>query len=279
MTPQTYEDLFKLDSGLRETMDLTIVMAYFATHAEYQGGRVHLLFLTGFDEAGDEQEVRMSVGGDWSSADGGKTITHPTKSHINRNTIYGHFLTHAMEVPELRDALITQPGGPTTAAIWENLIIHLDLTSISFGRNLDPQERLMPTAFLGRYNSDAPAPPATPATPAPAPVASPVPPAQVPTVPTPPLPNVDTPATVPTATPTAPSPAELVAQARAQAAAQQANSGSPLYNEMVELAKASATFGDFMAAAFARADVLSDEELAVQVADDTAAGIFAQAHT
>jgi hypothetical protein len=36
---------------------------------------------------------------------------------------------------------------------------------------------------------------------------------------------------------------------------------------MIQLAKASASHADFMAAAFARPDVLTDEELAIQVAD------------
>lgn len=250
-----YEELFHLDSGLRGNMDLTIHMAYFSTHAEYQNGNTYLLFLTGVDEAGDPQEVRMSVGGDWTSSDGGKTITHPTKKFINRNTIYGHFLSHALEVPELRATLASR-GGPLTAAIWDNLIIHLDLTEISFGRNLDPQERLMPTKFLGIYTEGA-----VPATP------------QTVVADSPPLTPAPVQATV---TPTTPSPADLVAAAKAKAAAQ-SNGASPLYTEMFELAKSSTTFQDFMGQAFAREDVLADEELAVQVADDKA-GIWSAAH-
>lgn len=238
-----YSDEYKLDSGLRESMDLTVHLAYFSTSADYQNGNVYLLFLTGEDEEGEPVEVRMSVGADWTSADGGKTITHPTKKYINRNTIYGHWLTHAIEIPELR-AVLAERGGPTVAAIWDNLRLHLDLTEIKFGKNLDPQERLMPTSFLGVYE-DSGTSSTTPLT---------------------------TPTPSPTVSPAAPSPADVVAQAKAKAAAA-SNGSSPLYTEMVELAKASSTYSDFVSAALARDDVLADEELAVQVADE--GGIWA----
>jgi hypothetical protein len=42
---------------------------------------------------------------------------------------------------------------------------------------------------------------------------------------------------------------------------------------MIQLAKVSASHAEFMAAAFARPDVLADEELAMQVADE-ATGIW-----
>jgi hypothetical protein len=266
------EDLFKLDSGLRESMDLTIHMAYFATNADYQGGVPWLLYLTGSDESGDPVEMFMSVGADWSSADGGASITHPTKKFINKSTIYGHWLRHALEIPELREVLVNRDGGPTTAAIWNNLILHLDLVEIKFGKNVDPVERLMPTGFLGVYDENAQVPQA-PATPPVAPPAAPVPapaPVQQPT----------TPLTAPTPTatvPSGPTPQERVAAAQAQAAVA-SNGGSPLYNEMVELAKASPDFQTFMTTAFSRSDVLADESLAIQVAEDGPGGIWAATH-
>lgn len=267
----TFAEEWKLDSGLRETMDLEIHMAYFATSADYQGGRVILLFLTGSDETGEPVEIRMSAGADWSSQDGGKTIVHPTKKRINKNCIYGHFINAAIECEDnvggqfLRDVLFSR-GTPTTADIWTGIKMHLDLTEIKFGKNVDPQERLLPTHFLGLSTESAPALP-TPGVPAP-PVATvpPTPPAAPPVPPVaPPVPPV-APVAAPPIQPTL-TPAEIVAQAQAQAAATQ-NGGSPLYTEMMELARASATYGDFTAAAFARNDVLADEELAIQVADE-----------
>lgn len=249
----TYADAWQLDSGLREAMDLEIHLAYFGTSADYQGGRVYLLFLTGSDENGEPAELRMSVGGDWTSPDGGKTIVHPKKTRINKNSIYGHFISSAVALEDvvdgklLRDIMFDR-GTPLEADIWVGVKMHLDLQEISFGKNVDPQERLLPTRFLGLSTESAPLAqtpaPVAPQQPAPAPA---------------------------TVTGAALSPQELVAQAKASAAVTQ--NGSALYQEMIQLAKASNSHADFMAAAFARADVLADEELAMQVADE-ATGIW-----
>ena len=236
----SYEDAYKLDSGLRESMDLTILNPYFAHNADYQGGKPILLYLNGHDEAGEPVEMFMSVGADWVTADGGKTITHPTKSRVNRNTVYGHWLSHAVEIPELRDILFDR-GAPTSADVWLNLVLHLDLTEIKFGKNLDPQERLMPTAFLG-YAEDG----------------------------TSPLTTVPAPLTVVPTTTSTTSPADIVAAARAT------QNGSPLYGQMVELAKSSADFPTFLTAALGNPEVLADDNLAQQVADQ--GQIWAMAH-
>jgi hypothetical protein len=242
-----YADDWKLDSGLRESMDLTIHSSYFSTSADYQGGRVYMLFLLGEDENGDPQELRLSVGSDWSSADGGQTITHPTRRHINKNSIYGHWIQNAIELEDvvdgttLRDVLVNRET-PMYAELWIGIKLHLDLVEIKFGRNIDPMERLLPTKYLGIYSEQPLQPPTAPAT----------------------LPLASTPA--------APSPAEVVAQAKA-ASAVTANGQSPLYQEMLDLARGSASHAEFQSAAFARADVLADEELAIQVADQ-AAGIW-----
>jgi hypothetical protein len=225
-------------------MDLEIHLAYFGTSQDYQGGRVYLLFLTGSDEAGEPAELRMSVGGDWTSSDGGKTIVHPKKTRINKNSIYGHFITAAVGCEEvvdgqtLRDVMFNR-GTPLTADIWVGVKMHLDIQQITFGKTVEPQDRLLPTRYLGLSTESAPLP-----TPSPAPVQ---PPAASATV------------------ATAPTPQEIVAQAQAQQAV--TSNGSALFQEMIQLAKASASHADFMAAAFARPDVLTDEELAIQVAD------------
>jgi hypothetical protein len=239
-------------------MDLEIHLAYFGTSQDYQGGRVYLLFLTGSDEDGEPAELRMSVGGDWTSADGGKTIVHPTKKRINKNSIYGHFIARAVELEDvvdgqtLRDVMFDR-GNPLTADIWVGVKMHLDLVTISFGKNVDPQERLLPTKYLGLSTESAPLSTASPQA---------APGFQPPVVPPTP--------TAPVAPPSL-TPLELVQQAKAQAAP--AANGSPLFQEMIQLAKASSSYQEFMAAAFARADVLADEELAVQVADE-ASGIW-----
>jgi hypothetical protein len=219
-------------------MDLTIVNPYFAANnsGNAPAGTLYL-YLNGFDEKEEPVEMYLSLGADWVTADGGKTITHPTKTRINKSSTYGHWLTHAAEIPELA-SLLYHRGPPTQADVWTNLVLHLELREIKFGRNIDPSERLMPVAFLGEY-SDSP---------------------------------LTTPATSPTLKP---SPADIVAQAKAKAAS--ANGGSPLYDEMISLAKASSNFPAFLAAALANPDVLADDELAQQVADE--GGIWAAANS
>lgn len=278
---------WKLDSGLRESMDLTVHSAYFGTSQDYQNGNVFLLFLIGSDEAGEPVDVRMSVGADWTSTDGGVTIVHPTKRLVNKNSILGHFVNAALALDDrvngqtLRDTLFSR-GDATDSRVWVGLMMHLDLVEIKFGRNIDPMERLLPTRFLGIYDDSAPpvpgAAPVAPAAPAQlpttplavAPPPAPPAPSAVPPMPAPPVPVGPPPvppATVPVAA--ALTPQEAVAQARAAASQQNVTSnGSPLFQEMLELARVSGTHGEFMAAAFARSDVLADEDLAIQIADE-----------
>ena len=249
----TNEDLWRLDSGLREDMVLSIHFAHFQPHADYQNGQQLLLFLIGTDENDDPAEIRMSPGADWATADGGKTIHHPTKKVqiINRNSIYGHWLQHALEIPELV-AVLKQKGIPTQADIWTNLVLHVQNREIVFGKNIDAQQRLMPTEFFGLVSDKAPAQ-------APA-MAAPV---------------VAAPVVAPP--PTAVDPIAAVAAARAAAANGSAAAVSPQFTAMVELAKTHTTHADFIAAAFSIPEVLADDALAQQVADEKV--IWAVAHS
>lgn len=225
------ESGWELDSGLNipDTMDFTIYSAYFSTHAEYQSGNTYLLFLLGVDEDGDPQELRMSVGADWTSKDGGKSISHPTKHKVSKNSIYGHWTEAAwacedvVDGKRLRDVL-AERGNAWEADTWVNLRLHLDLVQIKFGKNIEPTNRLMPTHYLGIVSEDTPA-----------------------------LTQPSTPTTV--------TPTVIITSATTS------NGASPLFQEMIDLAKASSTFPEFQKAAFERDDVLADEELAEQVAD------------
>lgn len=257
MTPEM-PAAFQLSSGLREDMVLSIATAYFAPDAGYQDGKVLMLWLIGPDEDGEPADIRMSVGADWQTADG-TVITHPTKKRqqLNKNTIYGHFLQAAFEIPELAKVLIERSDalggkGPLDARIWQGLILHLVSKEIVFGKNIDPQERLMPTEYLGNVD-DAPSPSPAPPTPTAAPA--------------------------PTPAPTTLSPAQQAIDAARAAKAQQAaaaTNGSPLYNRAVDLARQSPDFPTFLAAALDDAEILSDDELAVQCADESQ--IWASVH-
>jgi hypothetical protein len=278
----TYEvpDAWKLTSGLNDPTDFAIHSAYFSTSADYQNGQALLLFLIGTDEAGQPVEIRMPVGKEWITADAGKTITHAKKVHVQGNSIYGNWIQHAMDCEEVvngqraRDILFAR-GNPTISDIWLGLCFHLDPVDISFGPKIDPVERLLPTHFLGLWDDNTqtmPGPQTGLAQPRNVQLpASAVPPAPVPSAPVPTQPSLPTQppsATLPK------TPQQLVAEARASQATN--NGQSPLFQEMLTLAQASPTHAEFMAAAFSRPDVVADDELAVQVADDNA--IWALAH-
>lgn len=232
-------------------MVISIHAAYFSVDADYQSGRQYLLFLIGTDENTEPVEIRMSVGADWASADGGVTITHPTKRKqtINASCIYGHWISHAQEIPELVNVLRGR-GNPTNAKVWEGLILHLQESEIKFGRNIDPQMRLMPTEYFGLIEDSTPA--NIPFVP-PAPVVTP--PLGAPQVPTPvPAPAMD--------------PAALIAQARAKANQGPTSTGNSLYDKYFTLAKET-EWGVFLATALADSEVLADDELAQQIVDQS----------
>ncbi len=235
-------DAWQLDSGLREDMVLSIHSAYFAPHAEYMEGKQLMLWLIGTDEAEDPVDVRLSVGADWETGDGGNTISHPTKrkQHINKNSIYGKWLAFCFEIPDLAKTLIERGqalgSGPTDARIWIDLILHLQNKTLTYGRNIPDQERLMPVEFMGLVMDT----PVVQAAPAPAPVAS-------------------APATA--------DPMALVRAAQAAAAQPAMTNGSPLYARAIQLAKSSPDFNTFVTNALADPEILADEELAIQCAD------------
>jgi hypothetical protein len=239
-------DSWTTDSGMREDMVITIHSSYFAPHADYQDGKVLMLWLLGTDENEDPVEVRLSVGADWTTDDG-NVITHPTKKsqHINKNSIYGHWIGYSFQVPELAKVLIERGQelndlGARDARCWVDLIIHLQTKTIEFGPKVPSQERLMPIEYFGLYVDGQPA------------------------------------TVAPNAAP-APSPADVIAAARAaKAASPAASNGSPLYARAVEMAKSAPDFATFLAAALADDEILADDELAVQVADE--ALVWAVAH-
>jgi hypothetical protein len=250
-------DSWQLDSGLREDMVISIHSAYFAPHADYQDGKVLMLWLIGTDENEEPVEVRMSVGADWTTDDG-NTITHPTKrkQHINKNSIYGHWISYCFEITDLAKVIIER-GDATDARVWNDLILHLQLKEISFGRNLDPQERLMPTEYFGLVTD------VTPVAVAQQQVGEAVKAEE----------KVE--AMVESSEPV--DPKALVAAARAAAAKDAAvTNGSPLYLRAVQMAKDAPDFATFVGQAFDDADILADDELAERCADQSQ--VWATAH-
>lgn len=268
-------EAWELDSGLRDDMVLSIHGAYFAPHAEYQEGKQLMLWLLGTDENNEPAELRMSIGSDWQSPDGGNTIVHPTKKkqHINKSTIFGNWITFCFEIPALAKVLIER-GGPTDSRIWVGLVIHLQLKTLHWGGDIKDQDRLMPTEFFGLTTDQQPgsvpgmavaAPPAAPAPAAPAPPAPPVQPPGAPVQPTPPQDQVF-------------DPQAALAAARAAQSQPAGQNGSPLYTRAMTLAAGAPDFATFLGQAFADSEILADDELAERCADETTGGIWALAH-
>lgn len=251
-------DSFQLDSGLREDVVLTVASAYFTFDAAYQDGKSIRLILNGYDEEQEPFTIKISVGADWTTSDGGRTISHPTKKNINKNSIYGHFITAALEIPELKSVLISRDdgNGPKSALIWNDLILHCQAVEISFGRGIEARSYLMPTEYLG-LAEDAPGQlPMQPVSVTSAPTATPTPPATPPTL----------------------TAAERVAAAKAAKEASAVTPPaelSPLMQKLHQLVAESSTHDDFVAKALDLDEVLADDELAVQVATPTN-GIYAQ---
>jgi hypothetical protein len=258
-------EAWELDSGLRDDMTFSIQGAYFAPHAEYQEGRQLMIWLLGTDENNEPAEVRMSIGADWQSPDGGNTIVHPTKrkQHINKSCIFGHWISHSFEVPDLARELISR-GGPTDARIWIGLILQLNLRTLHWGGDIKDQERLMPTALVGLTDSNGNANVATQAAPSTPSVAT----TSVPVQAAPPA-GVDQ----------VFDPQAALAAARAAASTPQiAANASPLFQRAVGLAAGSPDFATFLGQAFADAEILADDELAEQCANEGAGGVWVVAH-
>lgn len=272
-TAPAVPEAWELDSGLRDDMVLSIHGAYFSPHAEYQEGKQLMLWLLGTDENNEPAELRMSIGSDWQTPDGGNTIVHPTKKkqHINKSSIYGHWISHCFEIPALAKTLIDR-GGPTDSRIWVGLVIHLQLRTLVWGGDIKDQDRLMPTEFFGLTtdpNAGSVPGMAVASPPAPAPAAPPAaPPAQPPAPPvqgTPPVDQVF-------------DPQAALAAARAAQNQPQSQNGSPLFTRAMTLAAGAVDFATFLGQAFADSEILADDELAERCADESPGGIWAQAH-
>jgi hypothetical protein len=251
-------------------MVISIHSAYFAPYADYMDGQVLMLTLIGTDENEDAVDVRMSVGADWMTDDG-NVIVHPTKKKqvVNKNSIYGHFFAYALNIPELAKVLVERSAaldnrGASDARVWIDLILHLQTQTIEFGKNIASQERLMPTEYLGLTTDSVQT-----TLPLQQPVGG--------KPPQPPAPSA--PSVPPTAPVTTGSDGSAMLAAARAAKAQEAavTNGSPLYTKAIGYAKSAADFPAFLSMAFGDDEILADDELAEQCADESA--VWASAHT
>lgn len=144
---------WEFGSGNRSNYDLYITESYFATDAAYQSGEAILLQLIGHDEDGNEAKEIFSVGKDWTSTDGGKTIesTKGSGAKINQGSMYARFCQSAIKCTP--DGLLAKRGTEKESSVWAGLIFHMDEVEQHFGKDIQPQWRNMPVAYKGMIDN------------------------------------------------------------------------------------------------------------------------------
>lgn len=177
-------DPFAPGSNIKENFDGT-VRCVFEKSENSDNYNAHM-FITASD--GEEVESFLSLGKDWVSYDGGRTVEHPRgdQTKFNGQTTYSEWITFAMggfagdvNDPDDKPAPLEkglgaagvlrernrQLGnrGPQCADIWEGLSFHFDVlkrhgrsrvvTKTPDGERVEwkdiVQERMMPVRFLG----------------------------------------------------------------------------------------------------------------------------------
>lgn len=248
--------LWQLGSGNFTDYDLHVRQAYFAPDAQYMSGEATLLQLHGVDNDGKEMREMFSVGKDWISTDGGKTIEYAKggNAKIRNNSMYGHFIASLVELGEDVLKQFMARGDASNAQIYIGAIFHMDEKTFTYGGNVSDQTHNMPTAFLG-FDDDSPVANQTNQTATPTPRAGRLAPSSV---------------------------ADRVAAAKAAAgpnpvAASPAstNGNSATYETLNKLAMELDTFNAFVDAASDIPEVQEDDELLNLVLDPTENGYYA----
>jgi hypothetical protein len=150
--PGKYADSFELgtDAFLNDR-NVTIQFATFRTDASYNNGNTLVCAFTMTDES-DTYEQLYSVGGDWTTPDGGYTVERIAgkKNQFSKSTNFGKWLAHCALLPELWE-LITDRGPATDARIWTGIRVHLTAEEETYTIQGESKTstRIYPDAFLG----------------------------------------------------------------------------------------------------------------------------------
>jgi hypothetical protein len=144
---------FSFDTGIKSDYDGEVTEAAFE---QGQSGNWSLKLT--FDIDGEEWHQSYSVGKDWSSFDGGETISHPNgdKARINNRTAYADFVACAMgtdaagEVVKRNEAYGGGNLGLLHAGLWVGLGFHMDALTREGIKRTDAGdwvagERVLPT--------------------------------------------------------------------------------------------------------------------------------------
>lgn len=162
--------------GIRD-FEFTVTGAYFASSEKYNqavGGDADILFLhwigtTDLDDRpvllGEDFHPSYKVGPDWTTVDGGKTVTYGGKSKTPRmgggQGGYGGLCSRVVElIPEGTPGDPLEKGHPSNASIWIGTKWYMEDVKVQPGTQWE-KNVLMPTQFLG-IEGAASAPTATP---------------------------------------------------------------------------------------------------------------------
>jgi len=211
-------DPFAPGSNLKEDYDGVMKEVTFEKSTQGDNYTAHMVVLA---DDGEEIESFLSLGKDWATYDGGRTVEHPrgVKAKFNGQTGYSEWITFAMggyegnrADPDGKPADIERGlgaaavmrernrrlgnRGPQCAELWDGLRFHFDVLERR-GRTRKGDEwvdtvveRMLPVRYLGT-NAPTTAPSAVTPAPAPTPAASsPSPPPPFPAAGTVPAPGV-----------------------------------------------------------------------------------------
>ena len=161
--------------GLMDNFNFVIMEAYFTTLSTYNSGDGYLLMLKGNTDDPDSPttEVAFSCGKGWLSVDGGKTVKNEKgRMAFNRSSMYGKFIERCKELGV--GPTLASRGESYEAKVWIGLTFHMEMEEITFGKNLEARNHLMPTDWIqnGVAAAISSSAPASASSPAPAPVVS-----------------------------------------------------------------------------------------------------------
>jgi hypothetical protein len=153
-------DEFQLESGLLGNVDLEVLDAEFTNRLDsFDPTKLELHLTVRVDgDDGGEQVVYFGCGGGWETVDGGKTAQREDGQarNFHASTKVGEFwkgLVHVMADDPTADkairAHVAKNGGPTRAAMWKGLRVHVAREERKGGGDISDFEVLVIDGFNG----------------------------------------------------------------------------------------------------------------------------------
>lgn len=164
-------EAFITDSGRMTDYEFTVTDAYFATVPGYRDGTDWFLHWVGTTDSEsqpimdrDGYHPSWRLGDGWESIDGGKTVTHPTKSHFNRQAPAGELIDALADITSDDEGNPVDPdpleGADPVGSEWY-IGMKFKMGEKVHTYNIDGQERkverAIPAEYLGKGDVAAPA--------------------------------------------------------------------------------------------------------------------------